>query len=187
MTDMVALAEQTTAGGRTRLRFLRTIPTEYRTIDDVRRGLRSLLPVLCYVAVVFPRLRRFCRYLAAFLHRLAYKMSPMAARLMHIGQVLSVRDWVSRLCWCCSCAGWKAAGAKGSMKRPHCALQKIADGGSTAQALSEVVVFRADGRLLALSERTGSMAETLKQVAERCRKIPGSMATSARLNRPLLF
>lgn len=43
-----------------------------------------------------------------------------------------------------------------------------ADGGSTAQALSESGLFSArDGRLLALPARTGSMAETLEQVAER--------------------
>ena len=49
-------------------------------------------------------------------------------------------------------------------------VQKIADGGSTAQALSESGLFSArDGRLLALPARTGSMAETLEQVADTLR------------------
>ena len=48
------------------------------------------------------------------------------------------------------------------------------DGGSTAQALSESGLFSArDGRLLALPERTGSMAETLEQVADTLRRIDG--------------
>ena len=48
------------------------------------------------------------------------------------------------------------------------------DGGSTAQALSESGLFSArDGRLLALPARTGSMAETLEQVADTLRRIDG--------------
>lgn len=71
-------------------------------------------------------------------------------------------------------AGRLCGGAKQIDEKTALCVQKIADGGSTAQALSESGLFSArDGRLLALPERTGSMAETLEQVADTLRRIDG--------------
>lgn len=65
-------------------------------------------------------------------------------------------------------AGKLCGGAKQIDQKTAQCVQKIAEGGSAAQALAESGLFSArDGRLLQLSERTGSMAQTLEQVADR--------------------
>ena len=163
MTDMVALAEQT---GRLQ-DVLPALSAHYtrqdRMIDDVRLFCVMLAVVFLLITQVSPV---FSRVFA----QIGVQMSPMAARLMHSGQVLSgaglgiaiVLGVVVVL------AGKLCGGAKQIDEKTALCMQKIADGGSTAQALSESGLFSArDGRLLALSERTGSMAETLEQVAER--------------------
>lgn len=65
-------------------------------------------------------------------------------------------------------AGKLCGGAKQIDQKTALCVDKIAEGGSAAQALAESGLFSArDSRLLALSERTGSMAETLEQIAAR--------------------
>lgn len=171
MTDMVALAEQT---GRLQ-DVLPALSAHYtrqdRMIDDVRRAFAVPIALFCVMlAVVFLLITQFLPVFSRVFAQIGVQMSPMAARLMHIGQVLSgaglgiaiVLGVVVVL------AGKLCGGAKQIDEKTALCMQKIADGGSTAQALSESGLFSArDGRLLALSERTGSMAETLEQVAER--------------------
>ena len=171
MTDMVALAEQT---GRLQ-DVLPALSAHYtrqdRMIDDVRRAFAVPIALFCVMlAVVFLLITQVLPVFSRVFAQIGVQMSPMAARLMHIGQVLSgaglgiaiVLGVVVVL------AGKLCGGAKQIDEKTALCMQKIADGGSTAQALSESGLFSArDGRLLALSERTGSMAETLEQVAER--------------------
>lgn len=171
MTDMVALAEQT---GRLQ-DVLPALSAHYtrqdRMIDDVRRAFAVPIALFCVMlAVVFLLVTQVLPVFSRVFAQIGVQMSPMAARLMHIGQVLSgaglgiaiVLGVVVVL------AGKLCGGAKQIDEKTALCVQKIADGGSTAQALSESGLFSArDGRLLALSERTGSMAETLEQVAER--------------------
>lgn len=171
MTDMVALAEQT---GRLQ-DVLTALSAHYtrqdRMIDDVRRAFAVPIALFCVMlAVVFLLITQFLPVFSRVFAQIGVQMSPMAARLMHSGQVLSgaglgiaiVLGVVVVL------AGKLCGGAKQIDEKTALCMQKIADGGSTAQALSESGLFSArDGRLLALSERTGSMAETLEQVAER--------------------
>lgn len=171
MTDMVALAEQT---GRLQ-DVLPALSAHYtrqdRMIDDVRRAFAVPIALFCVMlAVVFLLITQVLPVFSRAFAQIGVQMSPMAARLMHIGQVLSgaglgiaiVLGVVVVL------AGKLCGGAKQIDEKTALCMQKIADGGSTAQALSESGLFSArDGRLLALSERTGSMAETLEQVAER--------------------
>lgn len=171
MTDMVALAEQT---GRLQ-DVLTALSAHYtrqdRMIDDVRRAFAVPIALFCVMlAVVFLLITQVLPVFSRVFAQIGVQMSPMAARLMHIGQVLSgaglgiaiVLGVVVVL------AGKLCGGAKQIDEKTALCMQKIADGGSTAQALSESGLFSArDGRLLALSERTGSMAETLEQVAER--------------------
>lgn len=140
-------------------------------IDDVRRAFAVPIALFCVMlAVVFLLITQVLPVFSRVFAQIGVQMSPMAARLMHIGQVLSgaglgiaiVLGVVVVL------AGKLCGGAKQIDEKTALCMQKIADGGSTAQALSESGLFSArDGRLLALSERTGSMAETLEQVAER--------------------
>lgn len=171
MTDMVALAEQT---GRLQ-DVLPALSAHYtrqdRMIDDVRRAFAVPIALFCVMlAVVFLLITQVLPVFSRAFAQIGVQMSPMAARLMHIGQVLSgaglgiaiVLGVVVVL------AGKLCGGAKQIDEKTALCMQKIADGGSTAQALSESGLFSArDGRLLALSERTGSMTETLEQVAER--------------------
>lgn len=171
MTDMVALAEQT---GRLQ-DVLPALSAHYtrqdRMIDDVRRAFAVPIALFCVMlAVVFLLITQVLPVFSRVFAQIGVQMSPVAARLMHIGQVLSgaglgiaiVLGVVVVL------AGKLCGGAKQIDEKTALCMQKIADGGSTAQALSESGLFSArDGRLLALSERTGSMAETLEQVAER--------------------
>lgn len=171
MTDMVALAEQT---GRLQ-DVLPALSAHYtrqdRMIDDVRRAFAVPIALFCVMlAVVFLLITQVLPVFSRAFAQIGVQMSPMAARLMHIGQVLSgaglgiaiVLGVVVVL------AGKLCGGAKQIDEKTALCMQKIADGGSTAQVLSESGLFSArDGRLLALSERTGSMAETLEQVAER--------------------
>ncbi|MBS5281030.1 MAG: type II secretion system F family protein, partial [Butyricicoccus pullicaecorum] len=162
MTDMVALAEQT---GRLQ-DVLPALSAHYtrqdRMIDDVRRAFAVPIALFCVMlAVVFLLITQVLPVFSRVFAQIGVQMSPMAARLMHIGQVLSgaglgiaiVLGVVVVL------AGKLCGGAKQIDEKTALCMQKIADGGSTAQALSESGLFSArDGRLLALSERTGSMA-----------------------------
>ena len=65
-------------------------------------------------------------------------------------------------------AGKLCGGAKQIDEKTRLCAEKIAEGGSTAQALADSGLFSArDGRLLQLAERTGSLAETLDGIAAR--------------------
>ena len=227
MTDMVALAEQT---GRLQ-DVLPALSAHYtrqdRMIDDVRRAFAVPIALFCVMlAVVFLLITQVLPVFSRVFAQIGVQMSPMAARLMHIGQVLSgaglgiaivlgvvvvlalivmlvpvlrarvtgfvrfhlggrgvfgqiaAARFASAMAMAAASglmmdeaaelAGKLCGGAKQIDEKTALCVQKIADGGSTAQALSESGLFSArDGRLLALSERTGSMAETLEQVAER--------------------
>ena len=65
-------------------------------------------------------------------------------------------------------AGKLCGGAKQIDEKTRLCAEKIAEGGSTAQALADSGLFSArDSRLLQLAERTGSLAETLDGIAAR--------------------
>lgn len=195
MTDMVALAEQT---GRLQ-DVLPALSAHYtrqdRMIDDVRRAFAVPIALFCVMlAVVFLLITQVLPVFSRVFAQIGVQMSPVAARLMHIGQVLSgaglgiaiVLGVVAVLALVVLLVPAQRARVTGFVRFhlggarcvwPDCGSTfRVCDvdGGSTAQALSESGLFSArDGRLLALSERTGSMAETLEQVADTLRRIDG--------------
>ena len=158
-------------------------------IDDVRRAFAVPIALFCVMlAVVFLLITQVLPVLSRVFAQIGVQMSPVAARLMHIGQVLSgaglgiaiVLGVVVVLALVVLLVPALRARVTGFVRFhlgggrcvwPDCGSTfRVCDvdGGSTAQALSESGLFSArDGRLLALPERTGSMAETLEQVAER--------------------
>lgn len=90
MTDMVALAGQT---GRLQ-DVLPALSAHYtrqdRMIDDVRRAFAIPIALFCVMlAVVFLLITQVLPVFSRVFAQIGVQMSPVAARLMHIGQVLS--------------------------------------------------------------------------------------------------
>lgn len=90
MTGMVALAEQT---GRLQ-DVLPALSAHYtrqdRMIDDVRRAFAVPIALFCVMlAVVFLLITQVLPVFSRVFAQIGVQMSPVAARLMHIGQVLS--------------------------------------------------------------------------------------------------
>ena len=125
MTDMVALAEQT---GRLQ-DVLPALSAHYtrqdRMIDDVRRAFAVPIALFCVMlAVVFLLITQVLPVFSRVFAQIGVQMSPVAARLMHIGQVLSGAGLGIAIVLGCSRAGagcTACTGAAGACDR-FCAL-----------------------------------------------------------------
>lgn len=210
MTDMVALAEQT---GRLQ-DVLPALSAHYtrqeRMIDDVRRAFAVPIALFCVMlAVVFLLITQVLPVFSRVFAQIGVQMSPVAARLMHIGQVLSGAGLGIAIVLGCSRAGagcTACTGAAGACDR-FCALPSGGRGtfgqiaaARFASAMSMAAVPRRHCPRAACFPR--GMAVCLRcpsapvrwlrrwnRSQSACRKIPcvGLMAISVRLSRPLLF
>lgn len=210
MTDMVALAEQT---GRLQ-DVLPALSAHYtrqdRMIDDVRRAFAVPIALFCVMlAVVFLLITQVLPVFSRVFAQIGVQMSPVAARLMHIGQVLSGAGLGIAIVLGCSRAGagcTACTGAAGACDR-FCALPSGGRGvfgqiaaARFASAMSMAAVPRRHCPRAACFPR--GMAVCLRcpsapvrwlrrwnRSQSACRKIPcvGLMATLVRLSRPLSF
>ena len=227
MTDMIALAEQT---GRLQ-DVLPALSAHYarqdRMASDIRHAVAVPVALFCVMlAVVFLLITQVLPVFDRVFAQLGVRMSPMAVRLMQVGDVLSGAGLGIAIALCAlavvalavalipalrgrfiafvrfhlggrgifgrvaatrfasamamatasglmmdeaaELAGKLCGGAKQIDEKTRLCAEKIAEGGSTAQALADSGLFSArDGRLLQLAERTGSLAETLDGIAAR--------------------
>ena len=200
MTDMVALAEQT---GRLQ-DVLPALSAHYtrqdRMIDDVRRAFAVPIALFCVMlAVVFLLITQVLPVFSRVFAQIGVQMSPMAARLMHIGQVLSgaglgiaiVLGVVVVLALIVLLVPVLRARVTGFV-RFHLGGRGVF--GQIAAALHRrcprAVCFP---HVMAVCLRCPSAPvrwlRRWNRSPSACRKIPcvGSMATSVRLSRPLLF
>lgn len=210
MTDMVALAGQT---GRLQ-DVLPALSAHYtrqdRMIDDVRRAFAIPIALFCVMlAVVFLLITQVLPVFSRVFAQIGVQMSPVAARLMHIGQVLSGAGLGIAIVLGCSRAGagcTACTGAAGACDR-FCALPSGGRGtfgqiaaARFASAMSMAAVPRRHCPRAACFPR--GMAVCLRcpsapvrwlrrwnRSQSACRKIPcvGLMATLVRLSRPLSF
>lgn len=205
MTDMVALAEQT---GRLQ-DVLPALSAHYtrqdRMIDDVRRAFAVPIALFCVMlAVVFLLITQVLPVFSRVFAQIGVQMSPVAARLMHIGQVLSGAGLGIAIVLGCSRAGagcTACTGAAGACDR-FCALPS---GGRGTFGQIAAARFASAMSMAAVPRRHCPRAACFPRgmaVCLRCPSAPvrwlrrwnrsqipcvGSMAISVRLSRPLLF
>lgn len=205
MTDMVALAEQT---GRLQ-DVLPALSAHYtrqdRMIDDVRRAFAVPIALFCVMlAVVFLLITQVLPVFSRVFAQIGVQMSPVAARLMHIGQVLSGAGLGIAIVLGCSRAGagcTACTGAAGACDR-FCALPS---GGRGVFGQIAAARFASAMSMAAVPRRHCPRAACFPRgmaVCLRCPSAPvrwlrrwnrsqipcvGSMATLVRLSRPLSF
>lgn len=205
MTDMVALAGQT---GRLQ-DVLPALSAHYtrqdRMIDDVRRAFAIPIALFCVMlAVVFLLITQVLPVFSRVFAQIGVQMSPVAARLMHIGQVLSGAGLGIAIVLGCSRAGagcTACTGAAGACDR-FCALPS---GGRGTFGQIAAARFASAMSMAAVPRRHCPRAACFPRgmaVCLRCPSAPvrwlrrwnrsqipcvGSMAISVRLSRPLLF